>query len=248
MEEIGSIFSILYQSGKGVIHTGTGFLIYKHGLFLTAGHVFRTKEIDGRAPDKNKFRAVFFLNEIPSIYKIEQIYYKSYEVWQQKSPEYFDIAIGKIENCNLDYLKLDRRRSPIGSELYAKALIGPKKQFYGPDFSNLDHLELLNDDTCNMTVIEDDAIITDLLKYYQMPREKVPKSFIYNNCITLSNKFVKSSSGCPIIDSKGFVRCMLIGASAEEEISMTFAVLSKHCSKMVQFKTHYLYKPFEYLL
>lgn len=244
---MGAIFSILYQSDKGVIHTGTGFLVYKHGLFLTAGHVFRKKENSGNKPDKSKFRAVFFQNGNPIMYEMKHIYYKSYDIWKQKSPEYFDIAIGELEDCDLDYLKVDRRRPAIGCELYATAFVGLEGQLYGTNFSNLEHIELLNRNKLRMTVIEDDAIITDLPQYYQMPREKVPVSYFYNNCITLSNKFVKSSSGCPILDSKGSVRCMLIGAPTDEKLSMTFAVLAKHCSKSIQFKTHYLYNPYEYM-
>lgn len=242
-----AIFSILYQSDKGVIHTGTGFLVYKQGLFLTAGHVFRKKENNGKKPDESKFRAVFFQNGNPIMYKMKLVYYNSYEVWKQKSPEYFDIAIGELENCDLDYLMVDRRRPAIDCELYAIAFVGHKGQLYGTNFSNLEHVELLNRNELPMTVIENDALITDLPQYYQMHRDKVPASFFYNNCITLSDKFVKSSSGCPILDSKGSVRCMLIGAHTGENLSMTFAVLAKHCSKSIQFKTHYLYNPYEYI-
>lgn len=243
-----SIFSILYQSANGIIHTGTGFLFYKDGLFLTAGHVFRKKENNVKIENASKFRAVFFQNGVPVIYNIKHVYYKSYTIEQQKNPEYFDIAIGKLENCNLGYLKLDRRRPIIGSKLCAKAFVGPTKQLYGPAFDNIKHLDLLHIDKRCMTVIENDAIITDLPQNYKTPKEKVPKSVIYNNCITLSNKFVNATSGCPIIDSKGYVRCMLIGAPTDPKLSITFAILAKHCSKSIQFKTHYLYNPYEYLL
>lgn len=246
---IDPIFSILYQTSNKVIHTGTGFLVYKNGVFITAGHVFRKKEINGKPISNELFRAVFFHNGEPVIYKIKHTHYKSNKIWQQKYPEFLDIAIGLLEDCNLDYLRLDRRRPLKGEQLCAMAYINQETHSYGDCFSNLKNLTLLEPKKLdNMIVLEDNALITDLPQYYKMKRDEVPIKYFYNNCITLSEKFIPSASGCPILDERNYVRAMLIGAPSKEiDLSITYALLAKHCSKSIQHRSPYIYEPFEYL-
>ncbi|GHT30788.1 hypothetical protein AGMMS49574_11290 [Bacteroidia bacterium] len=243
---LNSVFSILYHdiNKNIVIHTATGFLVANNGLFISVGHTFRNKEICNRV-DIDNFRA-FFTYDTQMLIKFKHIWYKSLNIWEQKRPEYIDIAVGLLDLNSISYLVLDRRRPTIGQDLTLYACLNTKPiNNYGSDFSCLQDLDKIVLHSENMTVLQSDALISDLPSHYVMNREDVPPQFFYNNCITLSGKSRHGASGCPIIDKNGLVKGVLIGSPTNvNEIDI---LLSKWCSKIIQFKTNYKFNAYEYL-
>lgn len=252
-----SIFSILYESDKGVCHLGTGFLVYTEGIFITAGHIFRKLRDKNNPLILNKFKALFFDNGEPVLFDFLEVFYESLQVDSperiaensvQKGPVYIDIAIGKILNPpNLKYLLLDRKRPLKGNGLLVKGFLKSKQlNHFGNDFLHLNQLQLITLKPKKLFVSENDALITGFEEFYNYSRHSVPNKHFYNNCITLEPKMDKAfgASGCPVINTKGHVVGMLIGGSKDQ----MYILLAKYCSKSIQFKTHYLYNPYEYLL
>lgn len=241
---LNSIFSILYQSNNKVIHTGTGFLIGVNGLFITVGHVFREKAINGFI-DMNKFRA-FFNNETQRIVRIKSVQYKSLNIWEQRSSEYIDIAIGVLASDNSAYLMLDRKRPKLTQELIACAYINTKPiNDYGINFDHLLELDKIILHNEKMLVLYPDALISDIEQNYLIDRQVVDKKHFFNNCITLAGKLKKGASGCPVIDNRGLVKGVLIGSP--KSVTETNILLSKWSSKRIQFDTYHRYNAYEYL-
>lgn len=252
-----SIFSILYESDKGVCHLGTDFLVYTEGIFITAGHIFRKLRDKNSPLILNKFKALFFDNGEPVLFDFLEVFYESLQVDSperilensvQKGPVYIDIAIGKILNPpNFKHLLLDRRRPLKREELLVKGFLNSKQENnFGNVFLHLNQLELITLKPKKLFVSENDALITGFEKFYNCSRHSVPNKHFYNNCITLKPKMDKAfeASGCPVINTKGHVAGILISGSQNQ----MYILLAKYCSKSIQFKTHYLYNPYEYLL
>ncbi|MDR3218070.1 MAG: serine protease [Dysgonamonadaceae bacterium] len=239
-----SIFSILYRDDDKVIHTGTGFLIAQNGLFITAGHVFRQRINPDGTLDPNRFLAYFA--DTNTLIKINLIWFKSLVPCQQKNPEYIDIAVGILETDNTSYLILDRRRPGIGQNLKLCGYISKKKiNNYGTDFEHLIDLEKITFSLIDMGIKYQDALISDADRDYRLGREKADKNRLFNNCITLSGKFRIGTSGCPAVDNNGMVKGILIGSPKITD--ETHILLSKWCSKQVQFHPYVKYNPYEYL-
>jgi hypothetical protein len=240
-----SIFSILYHDidKNMVIHTATGFLVANNGLFISVGHTFRKMEINGIV-DKINFRAFFIASQ--ELVKIKHLWYKSLNICEQRAPEYIDIAVGILELNNTSYLVLDRKRPHKGQKMTVCACLRNKPdKNYGSDFSHLQDLDKIVFHSEDMHVLYPDALISNVKSHYEMNREVVPCNFFFNNCITLSDKLRSGASGCPIIDTNGLIKGILIGSP--NGIEETNILLSKWCSKKIQFNTNYVYNPYEYL-
>lgn len=252
---IDPIFSILYETGDKVIHTGTGFLVYQNGLFITTGHTFREKKKKNSNLSVNDFRALFFDSGKPVIFEFKELYFKSLELEDeynkvnvQRGPEYYDIAIGKININNENYLILDRRKPKTQKRLEIKGLYSRNKKGnnYGKNFEQLVELDKITFNSIKMNLKQHEALITKNKEYYNKLQENDKKKHFFNNCMTLDRRLndAHGASGCPVLD-QGRVVGILIGAPGEEE--QTHILSAKYCSKSIQHKSPYLYEPFEYL-
>lgn len=253
---IDPIFSILYQDDNNVIHTGTGFLVYKDGLFITAGHIFRGKKKKYPNLSVDNFRALFFDSGSPIIFEFKEIYFKSLELedWNhranvQRGPEYYDIAVGRINISSDNYLILDRRRPKINTRLDVIGLYSRRKyeNNYGKSFEELVDINKIVLNCRRMTLKRYDALIVKDKEYYDQLPKKDQKRYLFNNCMTLDEmlKEAHGASGSPVL-YQGKVVGMLLGSSETE--GHTYILTSKYCSKSILYKSNYIYNAFEYLL
>ena len=138
-----SIFSILYRdkNKNEIRHVGTGVVVCKKGIFITAGHTFRQKG-DFKLED---FRACFIVNGNIYITPIKEICWDSIDFSKQKVPEFKDYAVGQLLNPirvrstykrlyikRYIYLKI-RKKQPLNLEklyLYAYEYKDPKTEAF----------------------------------------------------------------------------------------------------------------------
>lgn len=99
--------------------SGNGFFINNNGIFITAGHVFREKgehyigfyhesdDIELMPLDSNKCKSIH-----RKIYNEENYLRNDIRLRQefQCGPEHKDVAVGKIDTKNTEFLNLIRKR------------------------------------------------------------------------------------------------------------------------------------------
>ncbi|WP_321480080.1 hypothetical protein [uncultured Bacteroides sp.] len=230
-----SIFSILVKKDDShVMHLGTGFFIGLKGLFFTCGHTFRKNE----AYIDELFIA--FPQSKSELYKIKSLYYKSFEIYKQKGPEYHDAAIGIIDYDNSDFLVFNRKRPKNKSTLFAIGIKNDSPTKLHPLNGNKADLSLLKLVPTKLTVdLLQKALISDLLNDYKLPREDVAPERFFNNCVEMTGVLEKGESGCPILDNKGLVSGTFIAYN--EQANSSAMILSKHCTKAIRYNTYYHY-------
>ncbi len=169
--------------------------------------------------------------------------YKSIEIYKQKGPTYIDIAVGSIPIKNDDYLVFKRKRPSNKEKLTA----------YGYKNMKDNGLHELSENTANLEKVElkpekvnkthDIALISDVRRDYELSREKVNRSRFFNNCITLDKRLFSGGSGCPIVDSDGYVRGVLIGSS--QIVKSSDMILSKYCTKYIRYHTSIMFDMYQ---
>lgn len=209
-----SIFSILYRdkNKNEIRHVGTGVVVCKKGIFITAGHTFRQKG-DFELED---FRACFIVNGNIYITPIKEICWYSIDFSMQKVPEFKDYAVGQLLNPirvrstykrlyikKYIYLKI-RKKQPHNLEklyLYAYEYKNPKTKDrnLGDNFDNvnIDKIHLINS---SLLVIKNEIIIQS--------------NKVFNNCSSLRGEAGETNSGAPILDENMFIRGVLLGGIA----------------------------------
>ncbi|MCW3807410.1 caspase family protein [Plebeiibacterium marinum] len=232
-----SIFSILIKKGDlGVTHLGTGFFIGPEGLFFTCGHTFR--KIDDEIKS-NGFKNIFigFPEGNSPLYRINQLYYRSLEMYKQKGPEYLDVAVGVSDFKNTDYLVFNRLKPTCGTELKSVGIFNKKPSKIHDVKGGIANLEMLELSETPLFVSSQEPLISDVKRDFEIPLSEVSRSKFYNNCVDMDGILNKGESGCPIIDSKGMVRGTFIASSKHNQKSVM--VLAKYCTKTVNYKTSF---------
>lgn len=209
-----SIFSILYRdkNKNEIRHVGTGVVVCKKGIFITAGHTFRQKG-DFKLED---FRACFIANGNIYITPIKEICWDSIDPFKQKIPEFKDYAVGQLLNPirvraaykrlyikKYVYLKI-RKKQPFNLEklyLYAYEYKEPKTKdrSLGDNFNNLNINKIHLIDS-PLLVIKNEIVIQP---------DKV-----FNNCSSLRGEAGETNSGAPIFDKNMLIRGVLLGGIA----------------------------------
>ncbi|NDV94750.1 serine protease [Dysgonomonas sp. 521] len=200
--------------------SGNGFFIDNNGTFITAGHVFR----------ENGERYIGFYEENEDIEltplnneKCKAIHRKIYNDQNylrndirlrtefQCAPEHKDVAIGKIDIHNTEFLSLIRKRPYEWDKLSVS--------FYCRD-QNLTEMEteLINGKIPNSFVKSYNVTFT--FKDTRLHLAEIPylvksedRLNYYNNCMLLNGdgKTYRGSSGSPIINQRGQVAGIVIG-------------------------------------
>lgn len=240
------IFSILIKKESSqLVHLGTGFFIGLNGLFFTCGHTFRKIEKELK---ENGYTNIFvaFPNKDAELYKIKSLYYKSFMIHEQKGPEYRDAAVGIIDFNNTDYLIFNRKRPKNGEILRAIGIYNKKTSRLHDVTNNkadLSEIELIEN---SLKVINQEPIISDLPKDFQIPRDKVNSSRFFNNCVAMDEKLISGESGCPVVDPYGLVSGVFIAGSGFNNTSVM--LLGKYCTKVIRCKTYYQYDIYQDLI
>ncbi|KAA6318715.1 hypothetical protein EZS27_031314 [termite gut metagenome] len=185
-----SIFSILVKKdASNVMHLGTGFFIGLEGLFFTCGHTFRKNK-----PSTNELYIAFPQSE-SELYKIESLYHKSFDIYEQKGPEYHDTAIGIIDYDNSDFVVFNRKRPKDKNVLYAIGIKSNSQTKLHPLNGNKADLSLLEILPTKLTVSLQEALISDLPNDYSLPRENIASERFFNNCVEMNGILEKGESG-----------------------------------------------------
>lgn len=211
-----SIFSILYKDREKneIRHVGTGVVVSKKGIFITAGHTFRKKG-DFELGD---FRACFIVEGNIYITPIKNMCWDSIERCEQKSPEFRDYAVGQLLNpIRVDppckglyikkyvYLKL-RKKKPSEMEklnLYTYEYKSPKSKdkSLGVDFNNL-NINKIHLISSELLVIKNETVIEN----------KIIRTFnVFNNCSSLRGEAKNTNSGAPICDKDKSICGLVLG-------------------------------------
>ena len=205
-----SIFSILYRdkNKNEIRHVGTGVVVCKKGIFITAGHTFRQKG-DFKLED---FRACFIVNGNIYITPIKEICWDSIDFSKQKVPEFKDYAVGQLLNPirvrstykrlyikRYIYLKI-RKKQPLNLEklyLYAYEYKDPKTEdrSLGDNFANID-IDKIHLMHSQFLVIKNEIVI--------------PPDKAFNNCSSLRGKAEATNSGAPMFDENMLIRGVLL--------------------------------------
>lgn len=228
-----TVFSILYHDkDKNIIkHIGTGFLVCKNGLFITAGHVFR----DRLNLTLDDLRACFIINDVPHILNIKHIIFKSIHKNNQKSPEFKDYAIGQIDFKNSYYLNMKKMRPKYMQSLtswayeYKEEGLEPS---LGTDFNYLD-LNKIH--------------LKDREYFYRKDTICIPPTETFNNCSSLRGVAKHTNSGGPIIDEYLFVAGIIVSkveGIQGQDIDGEFIIMlrSKYCIRRITYDTPFKYK------
>lgn len=238
---MNSIFCIFrkYSSNPDKYRfSGNVFFIDNSGNFITAGHVFRENgerfigfykengDIELIPIDNSKCRAIHrkIYNDIN--YQRNDIRHRSEF---QCMPEHKDVAVGKIDIQNTEFLNLTRKRPHEWDKLSVS--------FYCRD-KDLEETEteLINGKIPNSFVKNYDVNFT--FKDARLDWAEVPymlnsgdKLNYYNNCMLLNgdDKTYRGSSGCPIINQRRQIVGIVIGG--DKYLSITTMLLSKYVIK-----------------
>ena len=235
------IFSILNQKSDNILeHKGTGFVVNKKGLFITAGHVVANYHEDIMSlfiafPDEEK---------ASQLYSFQKLYYEYFDPRKASTPRDFkrknlpnreDIFIGRIlKYKNPDHLKLKRKRPQEDEQLISKGIIKPAENEFTFNNGKVD-LRSLNL-TLQRTPISERGfcIISDDDKDY----EKLPSSVDYwkkyNNCMWLKFPIGNGSSGGPVVDSNGYVVGIISSGNPK------YHALNIICSKYIREKYRHI--------
>lgn len=226
------VFSILFHDKEKneIRHIGTGFLVYKKGLFISAGHVFR-----GRLNSLDDFRTCFIINGAPHILNIIHIIFQSIHRDKQKPPEFKDYAIGQVDIKNTYYLKMKKER-PVhmerltswGYEYKEKS----SERSLGIDFANL-NLNKIHLKEREYNCLKDTLCTSS--------------NQTFNNCCSLRGIIERTNSGAPIIDKNRFVTGIIIGTAKgiqgkDSEHEFIIMCRSKYYIRKISYNTSFKFK------
>jgi hypothetical protein len=206
------IFSILYLKSDNLLeHKGTGFVVNKKGLFISAGHVI-IKYLE----KLDRLYISFPSKEEPSpLYKFRILYYEHFNLTEADTPEEIkrknlpnreDLLIGRIfKYRDTTHFKLRRKRPLETEQLTAKGLIttGQKEFPIINEMVDLRTLDLIPQPTPIRR--REFSIVSNIDEDYQKDISKVSREKFYNNCMWLKNPIGFGSSGGPVIDSNNMV-------------------------------------------
>lgn len=236
MNKVFSIFRKQSSNPDKFSFSGNGFFIDDNGTFITAGHVFREKgeryigfyeeneDIELIPLDNKKCKTIHRKIYNDQNYLRNDIRFRSEF---QCAPEHKDVAVGKIDIQNTEFLNLIRKRPYEWDKLSVS--------FYCRDQTLTKiETELINGKIPNSFVKIYDVNFT--FKDARLNLAEVPymvnsadKLNYYNNCMLLNGKTYKGASGSPIINQRGQVVGIVIGGDKYQ--SITTMLLSRYVIK-----------------
>lgn len=210
------IFAILYYSSllDQIQFLGTGFVVSKGGFFITAGHTLG--QLGQIYLDKGKFRAVFI--DDSSNYRsvpFSTICYKYLSKGKQSPPVLYDIAYGCLKEGEYEYFMVEDKLSNIGEILIAPHYKSANQSnFLGKSFEDTIDISLLMYFNPSMSVLK-------IVNASVLDNE-------YSNCmqLTQSTKIAKGASGCPLVNTKGYVSGLFVAASEVDDKRYALNALS----------------------
>lgn len=218
------------------IFSGNGFFIDNSGTFITAGHVFReigeryigfyeeNEDIELIPIDTSKYRAIHrkIYNDLN--YQRKDIRYRSEF---QCAPEHKDVAVGKLDIQNTEFLNLTRKR-PYEWDKLSVSFYCRDQNLTEKDTGLIDG-KIPNSFVKNYHV--DFTLRNGRLDLAEIPYllNSADKQNFYNNCILLNGKTYRGASGSPIINQRGLVVGIIIGGDKFQ--SITTMLLSKYVIK-----------------
>jgi Alphavirus core protein. len=217
---------------------GNGFFIDDYGTFITAGHVLR-KLVDYYIclPDGNN------MDLIPITYKRyyhRENYYRTggghdsgllrERRYYQCGPEHKDVAIGKVDLTDTEYLEFIKKRPSISDNLTVN-FFKPCRTYASTGIA-LSNNQIPNYyiETESVNLQRRDNKILSLVPYNDTdPRIYDEHMNYYNNCIWTNGSTGRGVSGSPVLDDNGFVVGMVIGGV--ERSPLTYVLLARYTKK-----------------
>jgi hypothetical protein len=247
MNPIFAIFKLINDENHYTF-LGNGFFIDDQGTFVSAGHVFKDREVTyfiGFPADhdfelypvtghKIKYNKPYTDREFGENVKRDRKIY-------QCGPEYKDVAVAKTTLSNTPYLCFRRKRPYEYERLFA---------FYYKSSENCPRLP--NKQSCFRLVnnkvpfsyletIQEEFSIINRLESANIPyiRGRDDKYNLYNNCLIANIETHPGSSGSPILNQNDEVIGMIIKGDNVEKKTVI------HLSKYITKKVRRLIKPLQ---
>ena len=217
------------------MHIGSGFVVNRKGLFITAGHVLLH-----HLNEVHRIRVGFPELENPSrLYKI-QIHYHEYldSSIQQRGAEkrsyHQDLAICRIISSeDHQSFKLRRRRPDEDEILLVKGFYNPERLSL-PLQGNTSNLSLLSKEETSLRIkYRHFAVFSRTPSHYEINPTKIPKDRIFSNCLTLRYSVHAGVSGCPVLDSENRVIGILLGGN--QNLQYCNVLCSKYIRKRYKY-------------
>jgi hypothetical protein len=211
MKKEFAIIGNLKREPEKYMLLGTGFFIDNNGYFVTAGHVFR----------KNRnYICQFYIcfpneNEHVDLIEIENYKFYSRKIYgdyerfkkeprkrfdYQCGPEYFDVAVGKVNIAETNFYEFKIKRPFSWNKLNMpcfninKNTCPSKKMELVNGQTNSEFIEFHNH---GLKVKERLALARIPFLYETMEFKNID---LYNNCIEVHGQGTKGNSGAPVLD------------------------------------------------
>ena len=216
MSKIFVIIGNLKREPSSYLVLGTGYFIDGNGFFTTAGHVFRDnrnaiQEFHICFPKENEHVDILPVTKYRfysrKIYgdqeRLDNAQRKRYDY--QCGPEYFDVAVGKVEIQVDNFLEFKKKRPFEWDKLTMpcyniNSQTCPERKF------------TLIDNKVDSQYIEShnwDLSLHERLKLARIPFLYETMEFknidLYNNCIEVHGQGTRGNSGAPVLNDQGFV-------------------------------------------
>lgn len=220
------------------IITGHGFFIDRNGTFITAGHVLRNPaNYYICLPDGNNMDLIPVTSKR---YYYRENYFKRNggfdngllrnRRYYQCGPEHKDVAIGRVDLTNTEFLKFTKKRPSLSDNLtvnyfrpnrvYASTGVGLTNNQI-PDF-------YIQADSVTLQKGTNDLLSLVPYNHTNPIIFNDPNNY-YNNCIWTNGTTGHGVSGCPVINNQGLVVGMVIGGV--ERQPFTLVLLSRYILK-----------------
>ena len=213
MNKVFAIIGNLKREPSIFMMLGTGFFIDENGFFTTAGHVFRDnrdaiQEFHICFPKENKYVDIIPVTKYR--FYSRKIYGDQERLMEvprprfnyQCGPEYFDVAVGKVDNQENNFLEFKVKRPFEGEKLTMPCYNINRQTCPENRFTLID-----NKVNCQYIEIHNwDLRLRERLKLARIPFLYETMEFknidLYNNCIEVYGQGTKGNSGAPVLNNQ----------------------------------------------
>lgn len=205
---------MLINEDSSFSFVGTGFIISLHGLFISAGHVFKQGDFD----EKKHF--CIFPSAESSLIRITYLSINYKEQALQKGPTFYEFAVGKISRRFDNFIQLNKMRPQINE---VQKIIGFRNinietnlnRFVQNENETLNTSDLQYEELPTI-VLDKFATIYNDLKDYPIGSNALPvfDNKRYNNCFTVKYRLHKGASGAPVFNEDNTLSGVYFGGFA----------------------------------